>query len=69
MKQSTKTLSMSLSEYEQDLNEANASGYGQALAVLKHVLEGKTVKRSDQTTPEEWEVWSLLQERLAKSGS
>ena len=65
MKKDTKTISMALSEYEKDLNQANAAGYGQALAILKHVLDGKIVKQSDNTTKEEWEVWQALMDRLA----
>lgn len=61
---SKKTISMPLSEYESDLEKASNAGYGQALKIVKHVLEGKIVKFNEHTSKDEKEVWSSLMERL-----
>jgi hypothetical protein len=59
-----KTLMIAYAEYQAELTNAESKGYGSCLSVIKHVLEGKVVKRGEGTTDEEWQVWSDLMERL-----
>jgi hypothetical protein len=60
----TKTISMSYSEYEADLSKSNLEGYSQAMSIVRHVLNGKTVKRGEGTTDEEWAIWAQLMEKV-----
>jgi polyhydroxyalkanoate synthesis regulator phasin len=64
-----KTISMAYTEYQVDLQNAETKGYGSCLATMRHVLDGKIVKRGEGTTDEEWKIWSDLMERLKSEKS